>query len=82
MQARHLVHKLIPLCWQYEQACSVCTALFNHAISGIYEGFYEVVLDFIWLLYIIAILKPTLLMTTHLYDTVMSSYVLMLMMMM
>jgi hypothetical protein len=48
MQARHLVHKLIPPGWQYEQACSVCTDLFNHAIYGIYEGFYQVVLDFIW----------------------------------
>jgi hypothetical protein len=46
--ARHLVYKLIPPCRQYEPACSVCTALFNHAIYGIYEGFYQVVLDFIW----------------------------------
>jgi hypothetical protein len=46
MQARHLVNKLIPPDWQYEPACSVCEALCNHAIYGINEGFYHVVLDF------------------------------------
>jgi hypothetical protein len=50
MHARHLVHKLIPPGWQYEQACSVCTAFSNHAIHKICEGFYQVVLDFIWVL--------------------------------
>jgi hypothetical protein len=51
MQARHLVHKLIPPGWQYKQARPVCKALFNHAIYGIYEGFYQAVLDFIWVVY-------------------------------
>jgi hypothetical protein len=53
MQARHLVYKLIPPAWQYEQACSVCKVLFNHAIYGIYEGFHTVVLDFIWVVNVI-----------------------------
>jgi hypothetical protein len=44
VQARHLVHELIPPGWQCKQACPVCKALFNHAIYGIYEGFYQVVL--------------------------------------
>jgi hypothetical protein len=48
MHGRHIVHKRIPLGWQYEHVCSVCKAVFNHAIYGIYEGFYPVVLDFIW----------------------------------
>jgi hypothetical protein len=41
MQARHLVEELIPPGWQYEQACSVCKAVSNHAIKiyGIYVGF-------------------------------------------
>jgi hypothetical protein len=51
MQARHIVYKGIPPGWQYEQARSVCKALFNHAIHGIYEGFFQVVLDFIWVVY-------------------------------
>jgi hypothetical protein len=41
--------KLIPPGWQCEQACSFCQALFNRAINVIYEGFYQVVLDFIWI---------------------------------
>jgi hypothetical protein len=33
--------ELIPSDWQCEQACSVCTALFNYAIYEIYEvNFY------------------------------------------
>jgi hypothetical protein len=52
MQARHLVHKLIPPGWQYEQTCFVCTALFNHAIYEIYEGFYQVVPNFMCVVYI------------------------------
>jgi hypothetical protein len=46
MQATHLVHKLTPPGWQYEQAFSLYKALFNLAIHRIYEGFYQVVLDF------------------------------------
>jgi hypothetical protein len=42
------VEELMAPGWQYEQSyCSVCKALFNHAIYGIYEGFYQVVLDFL-----------------------------------
>jgi hypothetical protein len=48
MQARHLVEELIPPGWQYEQARSVCKALVYHAVYGIYAGFYQVVLIFIW----------------------------------
>jgi hypothetical protein len=51
VQARHLMHKLTPPGWQYEQACSFCKALFNHATYGIYEGFNQVVIDFIWVVY-------------------------------
>jgi hypothetical protein len=47
MQAQHLVAELLTPDWQYEQACSVCKVLFNLAIYGIYEGFYQAVLDFI-----------------------------------
>jgi hypothetical protein len=43
-----LVHRLKPPGWQYEQAWSVCTALFNHVIYGIYEGFHQAVLDLFW----------------------------------
>jgi hypothetical protein len=52
LQARHLVAELIPPGLQYEQACSGFKALINHAIYGIYEGFYLVVLNFIWVVYI------------------------------
>jgi hypothetical protein len=41
IQARHLVYKLMPPGWQYEQACSVCKL---YAIYGINQA----VLDFIW----------------------------------
>jgi hypothetical protein len=32
---------------KYRRRYTVCAALLNHAINGIYEGFYQVVLDFI-----------------------------------
>jgi hypothetical protein len=51
MQAKHFVHKLIPPGRKYEQACFVCTALFNHAILNL-TAVYEVGLDFIWVVYI------------------------------
>jgi hypothetical protein len=48
MQAKYVGEELIPPCLQFDQACSVCKALLNHVIDGIYERFYFVVLDFIW----------------------------------
>jgi hypothetical protein len=51
MQAKHLVEELMPPGWQHEQACSVCKASFNHTIDEIYERFYHMVLNFIWVEY-------------------------------
>jgi hypothetical protein len=52
MQGRYLVEELIPPGWRYEKACSLRKAFFNHAIYRIYESFNQVVVDFIWVVYI------------------------------
>jgi hypothetical protein len=57
MQARHLVAELKPPGLQNEQACSGCKDLFYYAIyeiyCEIYEGFYQVVPNFIWVVYLV-----------------------------
>jgi hypothetical protein len=51
MQGRLLVEELTPPDWQHELACFVFKALFVYAIYGVYYRFYQVVLDFIWVVY-------------------------------